>query len=67
MHQFELIMTKNNITDKARKTTRAVDRKIQYGESKNMCFACGEKIDSNIKICPYCKTKQDEKESILKQ
>ncbi len=67
MHQFELIMTKNNIIDKARKTARIIDNKIQYGESKNMCFACGEKIDSNTKICPYCKTKQDEKESILKQ
>lgn len=67
MHQFEPIMSKINITDKAKKTAKVIDKKIQYGESKNMCFACGEKIDSNAKICPYCKTKQDEKESILKQ
>jgi len=60
-------MTKNNNIDKAIKTARVIDNKIQYGENKNMCFACGEKIDSNTKICPYCKTKQDEKESILKQ
>ncbi len=67
MHQFELIMSKFNTTNKARKTARAIDNKIQYGESKNLCFACGEKIDSSTKICPYCKTKQDEKESILKR
>ena len=67
MHQFELIMSKFNNTDKARKTARVIDNKIQYGESKTLCFACGEKIGSNIKICPYCKTRQDEKESILKQ
>ena len=60
-------MVKINITDKARKAARVIDNKIQYGESKNMCFACGEKIGGNTKICPYCKTKQDEKESILKQ
>ena len=60
-------MSKINITNKARKTARVIDKKIQYGESKNKCFACGEKIGSNTKICPYCKTKQDEKESILKQ
>jgi len=60
-------MSKMNITDKARKTAKVIDKKIQYGESKNLCFACGEKIGSNIEICPYCKTKQDEKESILKQ
>jgi predicted amidophosphoribosyltransferase len=60
-------MSKINITDKARKTVKDTGNKIQYGESKNLCFACGEKIDSNTKICPYCKTKQNEKESILKQ
>jgi len=60
-------MSKINIADKVKKTARVKDKKIQYGESKNMCFACGEKIDLDTKICPYCKTKQDEKESILKQ
>ena len=49
-------MSKMNITDKAKKTARVIDNKIQYGESKNLCFACGEKIDSNTKICPSCGT-----------
>lgn len=32
------------------------DEKILYSASKKVCFACGEKIDKVIKICPYCKT-----------
>ncbi|MFW9902564.1 MAG: hypothetical protein ACFFDY_14955 [Candidatus Thorarchaeota archaeon] len=30
--------------------------KIVYGNNKSVCFACGEKIKSNTKICPYCNT-----------
>ncbi len=32
------------------------DEKILYNANKKVCFACGEKIDKVIKICPYCKT-----------
>ncbi len=32
------------------------DEKILYSANNNVCFACGEKIDRVIKICPYCKT-----------
>ncbi|MFX1411289.1 MAG: hypothetical protein ACFFA6_13145 [Promethearchaeota archaeon] len=31
--------------------------KILYGTYNISCFACGEKIDKNITVCPYCKTK----------
>jgi hypothetical protein len=30
--------------------------KIIYGDNKSVCFACGEKIKSNMEICPYCNT-----------
>lgn len=29
---------------------------ILYGDNKKVCFACGEEIDNNINICPYCNT-----------
>jgi hypothetical protein len=32
------------------------DEKILYGENKLVCFACGEEIENNAEICPYCKT-----------
>ncbi|MFX1379576.1 MAG: hypothetical protein ACFFA4_10840 [Promethearchaeota archaeon] len=32
------------------------NEKILYGENKSVCFACGEEIDKNAEICPYCKT-----------
>ena len=31
--------------------------KILYGINGNVCFACGEKIERNTIVCPYCKTK----------
>ncbi|MHA1726346.1 MAG: hypothetical protein ACTSXH_16155 [Promethearchaeota archaeon] len=34
------------------------DVKILIGEKLITCFACGERIDKNSKICPFCKTKQ---------
>ncbi|UCC21063.1 MAG: hypothetical protein JSV62_07240 [Promethearchaeota archaeon] len=30
--------------------------KILYSDNMIVCFACGEEIDKNIEICPYCKT-----------
>lgn len=32
------------------------DEKILYSVEKIVCFACGEKIDKDTIICPYCKT-----------
>lgn len=33
------------------------EEKILYGNNKTVCFACGEEIESNTDICPYCQTK----------
>jgi rRNA maturation endonuclease Nob1 len=32
------------------------EKKILYSTSKIVCFACGEQIEKETKICPYCKT-----------
>jgi len=32
------------------------DGSILIGEGKVVCFACGEVVDANTKICPYCNT-----------
>ena len=32
------------------------EEKILYSIHKIICFACGEQIDKETKICPYCKT-----------
>ncbi|MFX0036338.1 MAG: hypothetical protein ACFE9I_11955 [Candidatus Hermodarchaeota archaeon] len=32
------------------------EEKILYGDNKIVCFACGEHIDSDTEICPYCRT-----------
>ncbi|MHA2393703.1 MAG: hypothetical protein ACXAEX_17335 [Promethearchaeota archaeon] len=37
-------------------TVNKDEEKILYGVNKKVCFACGEKIDKNTDICPYCKT-----------
>jgi hypothetical protein len=34
------------------------DPKIHFGQKTSVCFACGQKISLNTKICPYCDTKQ---------
>ena len=33
------------------------DGKIQYGENRTVCFACGEKIQVDVETCPYCNVK----------
>jgi len=35
------------------------EAKILYGENKVRCFACGELLEIGTKICPYCKTEQE--------
>ena len=36
--------------------TNVKDGKIMIGKDKIVCFACGEIIDADTKICPYCDT-----------
>ncbi len=43
--------TDNNI-DKLNKN----EEKILYSIDKIVCFACGEKINKDTKVCPYCNT-----------
>ncbi|MHA1658842.1 MAG: hypothetical protein ACTSUT_06940 [Promethearchaeota archaeon] len=40
------------------------EEKILYGEDLLVCFACGAKIKKNTNICPYCKTKQNKRNSV---
>ncbi|MFW9780709.1 MAG: hypothetical protein ACFFFB_00300 [Candidatus Heimdallarchaeota archaeon] len=37
-------------------TVNKDEEKILYGINKIVCFACGEKIDKDTEVCPYCKT-----------
>lgn len=32
------------------------EEKILYGINTIVCFACGEHIEKDTEICPYCKT-----------
>ena len=34
---------------------------ITFEEKILVCFACGEKIDIETEVCPYCQTKQSKK------
>ena len=60
-------MTEKENSEKSEEIVETIDKKIQYGESENFCFACGEKIDWGTKICPYCDTPQDKNGTLLKQ
>jgi len=42
----------NNNIDKLEKK----EEKILYSIDKIVCFACGEKIDKETVVCPYCNT-----------
>lgn len=59
-------MSEKESSEETHEIANVVEKKIQYGENKYSCFACGEKIENNTTICPYCKTPQEKKESILK-
>jgi rubrerythrin len=54
-------MSKKEHHSEQTKEIKVTDKKIQFGETENICFACGEKIDPNIEVCPFCNTKQDKK------
>ena len=32
------------------------EAKILYGINNRVCFACGQKLDKDSDVCPYCKT-----------
>lgn len=38
------------------KEVNVKDGEILIGKDKIVCFACGEIIDADTKICPYCDT-----------
>lgn len=50
-------MTKENIIVEENKNEDREER-IYFGQKKITCFACGEEIDENYEVCPYCGTKQ---------
>jgi rubrerythrin len=59
-------MSEKESSEGTHEIAKVVEKKIQYGENEFSCFACGEKIENNTKICPYCNTPQEKNESILK-
>ena len=59
-------MSKKEFTEETHKIAKVIDKKIQYGENEYSCFACGEKININTKVCPNCNTAQDKNKTILK-
>ena len=42
--------------EKENKDVNVKEGKILIGEGKIVCFACGEVVDADTKICPYCNT-----------
>ena len=59
-------MSKKEFTEEEHKIAKVIDKKIQYGENEYSCFACGEKIKLDTRVCPYCNTAQNKNKSILK-
>lgn len=57
---FFVLETKINerylMPEKENKDINVKEGKIFIGEGKIVCFACGEVVDANTKICPYCNT-----------
>ena len=60
-------MTAKKIVKEKHEMAKVIDKKIQYGENEYSCFACGEKINKDTKVCPFCNTIQTEEESTLKE
>ena len=50
------MVRKKNLKTKVQNPKMEED-KILYGEHKLVCFACGEEIEDENSICPYCNTK----------
>ena len=49
-------MSEKKIFESKVKNLQQNEEKILYGDNKIVCFACGEHIDNDTEICPYCKT-----------
>jgi len=60
-------MSERKSAEERHEMAKVIDKKIQYGENEYSCFACGEKIQIDTRVCPYCNTTQKEKESVLKE
>ena len=54
-------MSKKEFAEEEHKIAKVIDKKIQYGENEYSCFACGEKIKFDTRVCPYCNTPQKNK------
>ncbi|MGV9141865.1 MAG: hypothetical protein ACOC1X_02900 [Promethearchaeota archaeon] len=48
------------MTEKDKKQNLKTTKKetIHFGNETDICFACGEKLKPNTKVCPYCGVKQ---------
>ncbi|MFX0072353.1 MAG: hypothetical protein ACFFAO_14805 [Candidatus Hermodarchaeota archaeon] len=42
------------------------EEKIEFGQKNISCFACGQEINEETEICPYCGTKQGKVSEIPK-
>ena len=42
--------------DENTKMNEKKQEKILFSDNKIVCFACGEKIDKDTDVCPYCET-----------
>ncbi len=49
-------MSEDKISNKLTNKSEKKEEQILYSVNKILCFACGEKIDKDIDVCPYCKT-----------
>ncbi len=49
-------MSEDKISNKHTIKFEKKEEKIPYSVNKIVCFACGEKIDKDIDMCPYCET-----------
>ncbi len=49
-------MSDKNLSESKDSNSEKDEEKILYGVDNLFCFACGEKINGNTDICPYCNT-----------
>lgn len=49
-------MSYKNLSESKDNNPEKDEEKILYGVHNLVCFACGEKINGNTNICPYCNT-----------
>jgi len=49
-------MSDNNFNEEDLNNSKQEETKILYGINNKVCFACGQKLDKDSEVCPYCKT-----------